>query len=130
MPTCRKYTKSHYVQLIKGSRHFSIACTDPKIALYLPTFSDFSGKQLKNRHESENDEEEELAEAKPPTTIQITSLKSVADLIEGMQKLELPSQALALIRYDLTMLILLFHQGMTTALTVLNNDNGPSECNQ
>ena len=87
--------------------------------LYLPALSDFSGKQLKNRHESENDEEEELAEAKPPTTIQITSLKSVADLIEGMQKLELPSQALALIRYDLTMLILLFHQGMTTALTFL-----------
>ena len=47
-----------------------------------------------------------------------------------MQKLELPSQALALIRYDLTMLILLFHQGMTTALTFLNNDNGPSERNQ
>ena len=89
----------------------------PQEGSLLPSLSpESSGKQLKNRHDSENDEEEELAEAQPPTTIQITSLKSVADLIEGMQKLELPSQALALIRNDFTMLILLFHQGMTTAL--------------
>ena len=55
-----------------------------------------------------NDEKEELDE-EAPKPVQITSLKNVSDLLESMNRLEVPSQALSLIRNDFTMLLLVFH---------------------
>jgi len=67
-----------------------------------------SPEHKQNRGPVPNEEKEELEE-EAPRAVQLTSLKNVSDLLESMNRLEVPSQALSLIRNDFTMLLLVFH---------------------